>query len=681
MMVSCQEPVETARQEEARITLSSPSPTLVEAGSTWAELRWARVEGAFAYSIYFEGDEYPVMAIDTFAILSGLEPDTQYSISMTADPSSRSRYDKSPRSGSLSFSTTSKPSVDTARIYVSEVTTTSIALSWEIVEMAGSYEYSFAAKDSTAQVQELDPTATGLYFEGLVPGVTYRLMFRTIPSEEYSEGYVASRWTVLDIATAVPSRLAPPEVSVARASSIHTEISWKAVEDAQQYEYILDPAGPFDEDWEPSDGEKTTATDELRAIFEGLAKNSEHDFLIRACTADTLNHLDSRWTHISFTAVNDFVPTLRLGEPIRQHGKLSIGISAMAGEYYAAGIVPKAAFMDGAATDTTALILKVTRETGAAVDSLIAQGKTAAQAYSTVLFSSNSTIEAQVTYGTTYLCYAYGIDLEGDPTGGLKLQEARTDDYSSRITGAPDYVVVKMPDGSYSPENVPVTADAYWTLHGDYDTGVNYFKVSRPDASKTVTEVKYANLYFNDAFLSKYGRTAQEGAAKINDYFDGAGSLFSASGVSGINNGSTMASSSKGADGTAYVRAIRAVTAQGDTVIAAIGVQDPTATADWIHITGTSSGSFTVKCDLPVTEGRTYCAQLSSSNNRPELLPSYLQSVSPTAISAQRITALNEGTGYTAKYTLTSGKTYTYIIQLTNAAGDTVCRSVAVKIQ
>lgn len=663
--VSCEKEKEEPK-EEPKVQLQTPSPSLSEVSSSWAELKWQDIPGALYYSIYLGEDEHPVMSIEPGVTLRGLSPLTDYNVTVTADPASRSKYLKSEKSTVVSFTTTGRPCTAEPEITVSDLTTTSFMLSWNEVEKSSGFIYTFGLKGES--VEETATTETEMSFSGLTPGATYVFRLRSVPSEEYEAEYDPSSWAEENITLPLPQPLAAPTVKVERASSIHTEISWQAVPDAAQYEYMLDPKTPVGEGWEPAEDEKTSLTTDLKAVFEGLEKESVHTFIVRACSDDLLVRLNSPWTSVDFTAAYDFVPTLRIDSATPAATKISLKASVDQVETYLAGILPKAAYLtEEGEIDVEALTGKIME--GFSADNLRRE-------------SISEDFDA--CYGTTYICYVYGVGIDGIATSGLKYVEAKTADFASAIPEGPNFAL-SLSDGSWTDISAssPIDFNSYWT-YSTSATGSVTYRVQRTDESKTFTKIKYSLLKY-DAFVSNYGTSADAAAAKLNTYFETSGTTMSDSNKTKVNSGTAASGSYTPTDGARYVMAMRAEDADGGVYLYAVSVQAHLSTAEWIHASGISesakAGKFTVTSDLPVTEGKASAYTLSTSNYRPELLPAYMESRG-TALTAARITSLNAGSSYSASYnTLTSGSTYIYILRIVNAAGDVAFGCGVAKIQ
>lgn len=665
LIAFCTAPLSCAKEEEKpeeekKTQLPPPSPVLSEVSSSWAELEWQEIEGALFYSVYFDDDPHPVLAIDSRVTLKGLSPLTSYTVTVTADPASRSAYLKSAPSEALSFTTGARPCVDEPVITVSDITTTGFRLSWNEVGKSDGFIYTFGIKGESAE--ETSITETEMTFTGLTPGATYVFRLRSIPSEEFSAEYDPSSWATEEITLPLPQPLGTPEIKVERASSIHTEISWNAVTDAVQYEYLLDPKTPVGEGWEPAEDEKTTVTTELKAVFEGLERESSHIFIVRACSDDQLVRLNSPWAAVEFVATYDFVPTLRIESVTTGATKITLKAAVDQVETYLAGILPKAAYLDAdGGIDEEAVISAITA--GFSTDKLQSESVSA---------------DFDACYGTSYICYVYGIDTDGTVTGGLKYVEAKTADFASAIPEGPNFAL-SLSDGSWTDISAgsPVDFNSYWAYSTSANGSVTY-RIQRNDGGKNFTRIKYSLLKY-DSFVSSYGTSADAAAAKLNAYFENSGSVMTDTNLGKVNSGTAVSGSYSSTGGARYVMAMRAESEDGGTYLYAISVQARDSSAEWLHVSGTSDGKFTVTSDLPVTEGKASAYTLSTSNNRPELLPAYMESRG-TALTAARISAINEGSGYTASFTLTSGSTYNYIVRMVNAAGDVAYGCGVVKI-
>lgn len=647
--VSCQKEKD-GPAEEPQVQLATPEPSVTAVSSSWAEISWKAVEGAMYYSVYFENDGHPVMAIEPTVTLKGLESLTTYKVTVTADPASRSRYTKSKHSDAVSFTTSATPCVNEPVLTLSDITTTSFNVSWDPVDKAGSYVYMFALKGENAE--EVTTTETALSFIDLTPGATYTLKVRSIPAEELEGSYDPSSWAGEDITLPLPQPLDAPVVTVDRASSIHTEISWKAVPGAAQYEYLLDPKNLDGNNWEPGEDEKTTLTTDLKAVFEGLEKESGHTFVVRACTDKPLVRANSPWASVSFTAAYDFVPSLEFVSATAACTKVTLTTSADSGETYMAGILPKASCLTGEGeVDSEAVLAKITE--GFSADKLIRQA---------------GSMDFDACYGTSYICYVYGVGVDGVATSGLKLKEVKAKDFESAIPEGPNFAV-RLTDGAWTDisSSSPIEFGAYWT-YSTSATGSITYRVLRKDDTRTFTQVKYSLMKY-DTFVTNYGTAADAVAPKLQTYFESSGSVMSDANLTKVNSGTAASGSYTATDGARYVMVMRAQTGDGETYLYAMSAQARVSTAEWIHISAAATGKFTVTSDLPVTEGKAAAYTLSTSNNRPELLPAYMETRG-AALTDARITALNEGTGYTASYSLTSGSTYNYILRIVNAAGD-----------
>ena len=621
------------------VTLATPAPEIVSVGATDAVLSWPKVAGAISYSVWFQDDENPDMAIDTCIVLRKLEPETSYSVCVTAEPASRSGYSSSAKSNPLQFTTEAKPVIDSPEAVVSELTTTSFTLSWSPVEKAGSYVYVFNSDP------EVSITDTLVNFTSLTPGETVKINLRAVPDEDNEEVWAPSRWKEISVDVPSPVVLAVPVLTVERASSIHTVISWEEVEGADGYEYSLD-------------GEDAVSTVNLSVSFDGLERDSDHVFKVRACSDDEQVAVSSEWAEVSFKAVYDFVRTLAISNAEATDRKVSFEVTASESESHYRGVLPKALYMtEDGQIDTLAVM---------------------SEGEQTTLRSTGGKVTATsgICYATTYLCYCFDVDEDGSSLKEtFTAVEVKTKDYDY----APE-------DGAYWSTGTFLTLEAYPGYAYSSTSGIldplSYvgFAVSRQDESVTLSEVKYY-IFTLSTFKSKFGGTGVDVADTVKEYFQSGGSAVSSANLQKINSGSVYSIGYSGREeDSSYVIAIMATTSDGQTLVSAQTVRTALSDMDWVHISGSSDGSFTVTSDLPVVSGaKAVRVNLTTSTNRYTLLDSYVKSKG-SALSDARIQALNDGTGYTASYSSTSSATtYIYILNITNKAGDTVTRAALIR--
>jgi len=836
--------VKEKHEEDAKpkTQLQAPAPRLEAVGFNTATLSWQPVSGATSYNVYFEGDEYPEISIDTFIVIKGLAPQTDYKVAMTAVPASQSDFAESEKSSAVSFKTQAKPRLESPKISVKNITTTGFEASWSEVEMAGSYTVILSDKAQSDTLSIVGDTLRT--WTGLVPGTDYSLSIVAVPAEDYELDWYESEPSVCAVATPLPGQLAAPAVKVEKATIVEAVLSWDEVEEASSYQWFIDDSkdttsttglsakvtgleegsehvfhvrsvsddqnvhtdsewknvnftvtvrtplatpvakygeigktgfsvvwdkvddagsykykladgevattteltcsfselqpstsykamvcavpsdaeseyhiesqwaevevetaapGPMDApvltidrascyvstiswvadpdalmyEWK-MDTEEVNQTTETSVSFENLEKDSHHVLSVRSISSNTKVATDSDWATVEFDAVDDFVSTLTLSDAEISGDYAKFLATVASGEQYYMGFALKGKYLkDDGQVDSTALVSEVLAALSDKADGLVADGtySTKKAALASLVRNKSTRLQSATLYHSAqYLCYAFDVNvLNCTAMSDLKYLEVTTGEHVSAL-------------GSYSSSALMTVstnlAYGYSSSTGVYDD-TNYagFSIATDNSNVSCTEVKYVMLTlaaYNSSIGSSFDSSV-EGAVKA--YFNASGSTMSETNLTKLNDGTSYASGyTKRSANATYVVMARAVTAASDTLVAVSAVKTCASSCNWLTITGENPGKFTITSDLPITGGKYSCVTLSTSNNQPQLLDTYMETRG-TALSDARVAAIN-GDGATISYSsLTSGKTYMMIVQVTSITGETITRACPLRVE
>lgn len=679
-------PEEQGEENTDPVQLATPAPTIVETGSTTATIKWAPVEGAFYYSVWYEGDSDPEMSIDTVIVIKGLEPDTEYKVSVSAEPSTRSNYTSSEKSGQLTFRTVAKPRVSTPEIRVGNVSTTGFEVSWSPVDKAGSYSFTLKAESLGGEAQtggiaqsgpgaadvtfvpdgktETETADTLLIFGNFEPGSAISLKIKALPDEENAGEYTFSNWAEKIVSLPLPDSLAAPSVTVERANSTRSVLSWDEIKGAEIYRYTLD-------------GTDTLETKSLSATFEALDRNSDHIFSIQAVSADPKVSLDSKWASVSFTAVYDFTPTLKLSNATATDVKVVFTASVTAGEYFTMAILPKANYLKDSGIDSTAIVSRISKDLLDRADTLVAKGTNAtrSEALATLLKSKSTrmTFSSNVYHDATYLCCAFGMETDGSITSPLQVLEAKTTSH----TGL-DEAGANFSTGDFASLGDVQKYGYSTTSARTYDL-CNYlgFSIKRTDSGKTVSEVRYKYMTLSN-FKSTFGGVDESTASSaIETWFDteGNGSTLSASNLEKVNSDAGYSNGYIGLTaGSSYVLFTRIKTADGSTMVAARTFRMCKDGFRWASVSTPDGKAYTIKSSLKIASAAYSAATYNTSSASMSLGESDIETkiASASALSAASVSALNNSgsAGLNMASAPASGRTRVFIVKLTSTAGD-----------
>lgn len=162
-----------------------------------------------------------------------------------------------------------------------DITVSSFTVTWDKVENADVYAY--ALDDG----QERATPSLRVAFGNLTSG-THKVRVKAISNkpDAFSESPWAETSVTLEAGTNV-TPLATPELSVTGQTENSLVISWKAVDHADRYTYVLD------------DGEEAQ-TDKLFAAFSRLTPGA-HTVRVKAVSDAPASYSDSQWAEITAT--------------------------------------------------------------------------------------------------------------------------------------------------------------------------------------------------------------------------------------------------------------------------------------------------------------------------------------------------------------------------------------------
>ncbi|MCR5003291.1 MAG: hypothetical protein K5984_02885 [Bacteroidales bacterium] len=287
---------------------------------------------------------------------------------------------------------------------------------------------------------------------------------------------------------------------------------------------------------------------------------------------------------------------------------------------------------------------------------------------STLLHSESGTHKVSgLLNETTYLCYAFAYDQACGILSDISYDTVTT---SSHIEHP--YSLAFSTDASV------MTLDSYLRYvtytNGTFATDKDALTLGFTNVgSATFTDIKYVLYKYSD-FTNTYGEDQATIVSGLESYFASNGKSLGSSFCTALNSGSNRIALNSIESGTDYVVAVRAEVEGGDYVYACTSIRTATEDEDWIHITGTSAGVFTITSDLPVASGKYACISINNTRNTPSLIATYMES-GGSALSDARIANINNA-GQTLNYgSLTAGNFYQLIVKLITVNGDTSVRN------
>lgn len=166
--------------------------------------------------------------------------------------------------------------LDRPVLAIEEQTESSFIIAWETVENAVSYVYTF--NDG----QETKTTELSVQFSGLSAG-TYTVKVKAVSAnpQSYPDSEWAEKTVTISYEDAEP--LQAPELSIGGQNENSFTITWKAVENAAGYAYVL------------NDGEET----QTAKTFVSFSKLETADYTVKVkAVSDNPEYTDSEWTTI-----------------------------------------------------------------------------------------------------------------------------------------------------------------------------------------------------------------------------------------------------------------------------------------------------------------------------------------------------------------------------------------------
>ena len=127
--------------------------------------------------------------------------------------------------------TPERTSLPEPKVRVSDVTSTSFSVSWDVVTDAGAYTYIFNDNDTVTTRER------SVSFADLEPSVEYSFSVRTDAGT--NGDYLDSRFVTIHVITEGESVLEAPEPVLVAAYKSRTIINWKPVAGASAYEYSV----------------------------------------------------------------------------------------------------------------------------------------------------------------------------------------------------------------------------------------------------------------------------------------------------------------------------------------------------------------------------------------------------------------------------------------------------------
>ena len=297
-------------------------------------------------------------------------------------------------------STPARTSLPEPKVRVSDVTSTSFNVSWDVVTDAGAYTYIFNDKDTVTTRNR------SVSFADLEPSVEYSFAVRTDAGT--NGDFQDSRFVTIHVITEGESVLEAPEPVLVAAYKSRTIINWKPVAGATAYEYSV--AGMT--------GKVETCSVEL----SGFNGSTDYVFRLKALSGEKYVN-DSPEAELRFTTrpESEDIPQIIMSLLECGSDYANFNIYAVPDFRYVYFGVPASYFKDHSDTEIRDTYLKYM------LDAIEESGMTmeGGMSYYSKTGSSNYT-EYPLYPELSYYIVAFGVSLDGKATTPLYKISAKT---------------------------------------------------------------------------------------------------------------------------------------------------------------------------------------------------------------------------------------------------------------
>lgn len=228
-----------AYSKSFRFALDKPAGLGLKAGTltdTKAGIEWEWVRGADLFGVRIREENAPISdfieleALDNFAALSGLKPDTKYILNVFAQKSVETGGQKSSEEAELIF-VTALPPPKNIRVLPASLRPNSFTLQWDKVD--GARTYSVAIRElPDGDTFVYDSEREILELTGLSSGTQVEIQIRA--TNPVGRGGIGSLnvWTELET---------PRDTSISEVTSNAMKVQWTDVQGAEYYKVFIEP--------------------------------------------------------------------------------------------------------------------------------------------------------------------------------------------------------------------------------------------------------------------------------------------------------------------------------------------------------------------------------------------------------------------------------------------------------
>ncbi len=548
--------------------------------------------------------------------------------------------------------TPTQTSLPEPKVRVSDVTSTSFSVSWDVVTDAGAYTYIFNDKDTVTTRER------SVSFADLEPSVEYSFAVRT---DAGSNGdFLDSRFVTIHVITEGESVLEAPEPVLVAAYKSRTIINWKPVAGASAYEYSV--AGMT--------GKVETCSVEL----SGFNGSTDYVFHLKALSGEKYVN-DSPEAELRFTTrpESEDIPQIIMSLLECGSDYANFNIYAVPDFRYVYFGVPASYFKDHSDTEIRDTYLKYMLDAIEESNMTVEGG----MSYYSKTGSSNYT-EYPLYPELSYYIVAFGVSLDGKATTPLYKLSAKTTAHDTMtepsLEGA-DWFTQTMFHSVFGQYN---STNCVWTNWAGKDVAkMNY----------VLTSTYSFNVYFGGSFdlfrrytaLRGSSVTEQEYIEKINE-----------------DNGMTTRFAPLSA-ATSYTLGALAVNEAGDTtfVVNTLSTMTSTTYYDWAFVSLGTSSSYPASTalaanvsiafdsaeslNIQVSGGRYLFCRNSELAGVKVSEASKIVKEKGTDFSQTQIKVMNMTGGISMSFgsdgtALEPGTKYTLLVNLVSASGDEILR-------
>ncbi len=547
--------------------------------------------------------------------------------------------------------TPAQTSLPEPKVRVSDVTSTSFSVSWDVVTDAGAYTYIFNDKDTVTTRER------SVSFAGLEPSVEYSFSVRTDAGT--NGDHLDSRFVTIHVITEGESVLESPEPVLVAAYKSRTIINWKPVAGASAYEYSV--AG------------MSGKVEDCSVELGGFNGSTDYVFRLKALSGEKYVN-DSPEAELRFTTRPDSEDIPQIIMSLLECGSdyANFNVYALPDCRYVYFGVPASYFINHSDTEIRDTYLKYMLD--AIEDSnMTVEGGIS---YYSKTGSSNYT-EYPLYPELSYCIVAFGVSLDGKATTSLYKLPAKTkahDTMTEPSLGGADWFRQTMFHSVFGQYNATNCLWINWT-------GKNVAKMSY-----VLTSTYSFNVYFGASFdvfrrytaLSGSSVTEAEYIGKVND-------------ESGLTTRFAPLSAAN-----SYTLGTLAVNESGDStfVVNTLSTMASATYYDWAFVSLGTSASYPASTSLTSAVAIAFDAaeslNIQASGGRyllcrsselsgvtlaeaAKLVKGKGTDFSPTQIKVLNMTG-KISISFGTDTPLESGTKYTLLVSLTSASGDEILR-------